>query len=216
MSKPKIKLAIADDHKVVVEGYQSLLEKHSGIEILFIAENGKALLQQLKSKTPDVVLLDIEMPLLDGMGALLEIGKHHAQLKVIVVSTFYHRSFIEAYIKAGARAFLSKTCSFKEVEHCILQVQKQGRYYSPHVQDVLNKAEARQAQQAQPAAAGRLNETERRILQLVCTHKTSQQIAQEMKLPKRSVDYYRQRMMQKLHCENVSALVMYAVENKLL
>ena len=217
MSMDKIRLAIADDHHVLTDGYTSLLKNHSKIKILFTVDNGKKLLEQLKIQMVDVVMLDIEMPVMDGMATLKEIRKRHENIKVIIITTFYHNSFMVAYAKAGANAFLPKTCMFNEVEKTILEVYKNTDYFSIEVSEVLARNAAIEEEEANASPdPSSLTEIELKIIKLVCDQKTSQQISDELVMPKRRIDYYRQRIMQKLNCNNISALVLYAVNNKLI
>jgi len=137
--KPKITIAIAEDHALLRDGTISILEKYDEFTVLFGAENGKDLMNKLETSIPDILLLDITMPVMDGMEALELIKIHYPQIKVIMHSSHYNRSYIKASFKAGAVAFLSKNCLVEEMIETIKLTHQNGFFYNKFVQDILDE-----------------------------------------------------------------------------
>ena len=128
MKKP-IHIAIVDDHVIVRQGLISLLAEYEEVNILFDANNGKELMDNLKSSKPDIVLLDIAMPIMNGKEALEKMQLKYPKIKVIVMSQYFHDEYIIEFIKAGASAFLPKNCDIDKLLDAINYVFEHGYYY---------------------------------------------------------------------------------------
>ena len=214
--KSKINIAIAEDHNVVLDGYASLLKGHPRINILFNSNNGKELIRQLKVKKPDIVLLDIEMPVMGGKAALEVLKKRFPKIKVIVISSYFHNSFVIDFINNGASGFLPKECNFKDIEQSIIKVAEKGSHYNNVVAEIMERAKAEDLLKGSGIDVNDLfTKTELRIIKLLCEEKTSIDIGSALSMTKRTVDWYRQKIMQKAKCSSFSALIIFAVTNKL-
>ena len=135
--KPKINIAIAEDHTLIRNGTISFLEKYSEFTVLFGAENGRDLMNKLETSIPDVLLLDISMPVMDGIEALQLIQVKYPQIKVIMYSSHYDRFYIKETIKEGAVGFLSKNCMMEEMVKAIKTAHETGFYHSAFVAEAL-------------------------------------------------------------------------------
>jgi DNA-binding NarL/FixJ family response regulator len=135
-----INVALAEDHVILREGLINLLnEEYEHIKVLFDVSNGRELLDELEESKPDVILLDIDMPVLNGKEALEEIKIKYPAIKVIMLSTHYNDSYIIEFIKMGASAYLSKASSMEEIVKAIDTVFEEGRYYDSGVLKALAK-----------------------------------------------------------------------------
>ncbi|MCZ8284655.1 MAG: response regulator transcription factor, partial [Bacteroidia bacterium] len=127
--KPKISIAIAEDHVLFRQGMVSLLTEEEDISIAFEAGNGQELLDSLKHTIPHVILLDISMPVMEGKEALTKIRELYPEVKVIMLSMYYESSYIAEYLAKGARAFLPKNCDIEKVIDAIRTVHQKGFYF---------------------------------------------------------------------------------------
>lgn len=139
--RPKIKVCIADDNKAIRESVSSILKYLDNIEVLFGAANGQELLDQLKKSKPDVIILDIDMPVMDGVQALAKIKTDYPDIKVIMYSTHNESLFIKELFERGANSFLPKNCDLDEFENAINGVYHDGFYHTLHVAKLLKKIE---------------------------------------------------------------------------
>jgi DNA-binding NarL/FixJ family response regulator len=217
MTKRKINIAIAEDHDLVLDGYAALLKNHPKLKVLILALNGKELVQQMANKKPDIILLDIEMPVMDGRETLRQVKKKYPATKIIVVTSHYHQSFMIDFIKNGACAFVPKNCKFAELEKTILKVNKDGVYFNEDVTKVLAKSLAEQNSGIEnPLLKGQFTKTELKIVKLLCEQNTIKQTADAMLIEPKVVEWYLQKIFRKTNCKNLTALLIFSVENGLV
>ena len=198
MKKP-IRIALVDDHVVVRRGVANLLNKEAGIKVAFDVSNGQELLNELKNNAVDVVLLDINMPILNGKQTLHALQAHHPDLKVIMLSMYEEKEIINEYKELGAHGFLSKTCSIDETVDVLFNVFYQGKQHVfPRSVDTVDSVKIDKVE---------LDERETIVLNLICEGKTSDEISKKIFRSKKTVDLIRTRLMQKFAVSNVVDLV---------
>jgi DNA-binding NarL/FixJ family response regulator len=198
--KKSIRIALVDDHKVVRRGVANLLNKEAGIKVEFDVSNGSELLAELKNHKIDVVLLDINMPIMNGKQTLLALKVHHPEIKVIMLSMYEEEAIIQEYLVLGASGFLAKNCSIDETVDSIFNVYYDGKQN-------ISKSEYLNENDDNYAPIIELDEREKIVLSLICEGKTSDEISQHIFRSKKTVDLIRTRLMQKFEASNVIDLV---------
>jgi DNA-binding NarL/FixJ family response regulator len=194
--KKTIRIALADDHIVVRRGLANLLNKEVGIKVEFDISNGSELIAELKNSAVDVVLLDINMPIMNGKQTLSALKIHYPDLKVIMLSMYEEEAIVNEYIALGAHGFLAKNCSIDETVDTIFNVFYEGKQHL--------KQDSVESKSPHNIA---LDERESIVLNLICEGKTSDEISQHIFRSKKTVDLIRTRLMQKFDASNVIDLV---------
>jgi DNA-binding NarL/FixJ family response regulator len=213
----KIKIAIADDYKIFREGLKVGLSADDAMEVVLEADNGEDLMKGLETITPDVILMDLKMPLMDGMEATREVRKKYPSIKVLVVSMYEDDKFIIHLMENGANGYLLKNTEPDEIRRSIYSVHENGYYFN----DLVNKALLKKLvlkNNLKPSFNQNveLTEREQEVLKLICEEKTAAEIAKEIFLSPRSVEGIRQRLIEKVGVRNSAGLVMFAVKNGLV
>ena len=217
MSDQLIKLAIADDHKIFRDGIRMALKDKEYLKILWEAEDGRDLMHKLKIKLPDVILMDIRMPEIDGINAISMIRKEYEVLKIIVLTMYDDQEMITKMMEMGANAYLTKTTDPEEIYQAILTCMNDDFYFN----DLVNKAvllklqHKKNVRQFYPNPV-KFNDKEMRILKLIAEDKTTEEISKEVFLSPRTLETIRQNMKQKVGAKTIAGLVMYGMRNKLL
>jgi DNA-binding NarL/FixJ family response regulator len=212
----KILIAIADDYKIFREGLKVGLSADDKLKVVLEADNGEELLKGLETVKPDVVLMDLKMPIMDGMEATKEIRKRFPELKVLVVSMYEDDKFIIHLMENGANGYLLKNAEPAEISRSIYSVYENGYYFN----DLVNKALLKKLvlkNNLKPSFNQNIDLTEREqeVLKMICEEKTAAEIAKEIFLSPRSVEGIRQRLIEKIGVRNTAGLVMFAVKNGL-
>jgi DNA-binding NarL/FixJ family response regulator len=212
-----IKVAIADDHKIFRDGIKMALTGKKFLRIIWEAEDGKDLMHKMRLKLPDVLLMDIRMPEMDGVNAISLLRKEYENVKVIVLTMYDDQEMITKMMEMGANAYLTKTTDPEEIYSAILTCMNDDFYFN----DLVNKAVLRRLQQKRPAKqyfpnAVNFSEKELRILKLIADDKTTEEISKEVYLSPRTIETIRQNMKTKVGAKTIAGLVMYAMRNKLL
>lgn len=213
-SRP-IKVAIADDHALFRAGVKTALSARKDIEMIAEADNGMQLLNLLKHVEPDVILLDIQMPLMDGITTLPEIRKLYPEIKVIILSMHNDHSMISKLMEVGANSYLTKNSDSETIYQAIKTCYEQEFFFN----DLTNKAllsglRTKKTDHTQEDV--QLNDKELRILKLMCEEKTTKEIADIVDISPRTVEAIRDKLKTKTGAKSMAGLVMYAVKNKLL
>ncbi len=206
--KTKIKIAITDDHPLMIEGIKTALSDTPEVEIFGEALNGKQLLLMLKTKQPDIVLLDIRMPELDGLDTLEIIQSKYPETKVIMLSQYSERRMIKKSIEFGAKGYLLKDCGKHNLIKAILKVALGGTCFEIYAYNYQIEIKTNGSCQ--------LSSREKEVLQLICKELTNNEIAGKLNISKITVDTHRARMMQKAGVKNVIGLYKWALENRLI
>jgi DNA-binding NarL/FixJ family response regulator len=209
-----ISIAIADDYKIFREGLKVGLSADENMEVVMEADNGEELMQALESCTPDVIIMDLKMPLLDGMEATKLVRKKYPSIKVLVVSMYEDDKFIIHLMENGANGYLLKNAEPDEIRRSIYAVHENGYYFN----DLVNKALLKKLvlkNNLKPSFNQNVELTEREleVLKLICEEKTAAEIAKQIFLSPRSVEGIRQRLIEKVGVRNSAGLVMFAVKS---
>ena len=210
-----IKILIADDHKIFREGLRALIEKQPGMEIIDEAENGRKAVQLVRELLPDVVIMDIAMPNLNGIEATRQIVAKAPNVKVIALSIHSDKRFVVEMLKAGATGYLLKDCAFEELAHAIRAVRANRNYLSPKIADMMIKDYVHLFPKTKLPVFSILTPRQREVLQLLSEGKTTSQIAQDLQVSVKTVETYRQQIMDKLDIHSIAELTKYAIREGL-
>jgi len=207
-----IKVAIADDHALFRTGVKTSLSTRKDIQMIAEAENGMQLLNLLKHLKPDVVLLDIHMPIMDGYSTLPEIKKLYPEIKVIMLSMNNDPSIITKMMEVGANSYLTKESDSETIYQAIRTCYEQEFFFN----DLTNKALLNGLRMKKPQEAAmpdvQLNDKEITILKLMCEEKSTKEIADMVDLSPRTVEAIRDKLKTKTGVKSMAGLVMYAVK----
>ena len=204
------KVLLVDDHKIVREGLRALLEAESDFEVVGEAGDGREANDLVSKCRPDVVVMDISMPGLDGVEAARRIRAREPDVKVVALSVHGEKQFVSGMLRAGASGYLLKTEAADDLVQAIRTVLAGGRYVSPRLVDsnVENYVQQLIEEGEQPVLTSR----EREVLRLISEGKTNRQIADELYLSEKTVDNHRQHIMAKLDLHNTAELTRYAIK----
>ncbi|MCO5242120.1 MAG: response regulator transcription factor [Chitinophagaceae bacterium] len=213
----EIKVAIADDHKIFRDGIKMAMSGKDYLKIIWEAEDGKDLMHKIKIKLPDVLLMDIRMPEMDGVNAISLIRKEYETIKIIVLTMYDDQEMISKMMEMGANAYLTKTTDPEEIYNAILTCMNDDFYFN----DLVNKAvllklqHKKQVKQYYPNPV-KFNEKELKILKLISEDKTTEEISKEVYLSPRTIETVRQNMKTKVGARTIAGLVMYGMRNRLI
>ena len=211
----KLKIYLVDDHKLFREGLKLLLSTQDFVHHIYEASNGREFLENLSFVDCDVVLMDIEMPEINGIDATREALKIKPGLKIIVLSMYGDEQYYYQMIDAGAKGFMLKNTGIENVITAIRKVAVGENFFSEELLfNILNTM--RDAKNEPDSRDTELSEREMEILCHVCKGKSNQEIADELFISKRTVDKHRANLLSKTGCRNTAALVMYAIKNKMI
>lgn len=212
-----IKLALADDHKIFRDGIRMALKNREFIKILWEADDGKDMMHKMKMKIPDVLLMDIHMPEIDGINAIQLLRREYEDVKIIVLSMYDDKEIITRMMEYGANAFLAKTTDADEIYRAILGCMNNDFYFNDLVNSaVLLKLQQKRSVRRYYPNTVKFNEKELKILKLISEDKTTEEISEDVFLSPRTVETIRQNMKMKVGAKTIAGLVMYAIRNKLL
>ena len=201
----KITVLLVDDHTVVREGLSALLGVEQDIEVIGEAADGRDALALAKKKLPEVVVMDVAMPILNGMEATRQIVKSCPDTAVLVLSSYTHAECVQQLLKAGAAGFLAKQTAANELPKAIREVRRGNRFFSPAI--------TRQLQQEAKAANTELTFREAEVLQLVAEGLSNKQSASELGISIKTIEKHRQQVMNKLNIHEAAGLTRYALAN---
>ncbi|MBW7846769.1 MAG: response regulator transcription factor [Bacteroidales bacterium] len=209
-----IKIIIADDHKMVVDGLKSILETDHFSQIISTAANGQELLHLLSLVEPDLVLMDIDMPVMNGLVAMQEIKRLYPNVKVIVLTMHEEGALVKKMIDMGAKGFLFKNSDKGELFTAVETVVNGGSYissdliYHPAKDQKLNHEEGNS-----PFLGTILTDREVEILRLIASGLSNKEIGDKLFISHRTVDTHRTNIMKKLEVNNIAGLIRYAIRN---
>lgn len=212
----KIRIGLVEDHEMVRQGLAALIDTEPSLKVVFDVANGAELLEIIKFKRADVVLLDIEMPLVDGKTALKKLSASYPDLSVVMLTAHTTIDDVVDCIALGAKGFLPKHADFDKVIDAVFSVFEKGFYFDDFVtkslvREIVVKREKILDQQLQ---ALKLQEIE--IIRLVCEGLTNRQIAEKLFLSKRTVEGHRIRIAEKTKTSNIVELVLYAIRHGII
>ncbi|MBI5856166.1 MAG: response regulator transcription factor [Sphingobacteriales bacterium] len=208
----KIKLLVAEDHSIVREGIVSLLQAEPSFEVVATAGNGKEVVELLSRYEPDVCLLDISMPLMDGMETASWIREKKPQIKIIMLTTYNDKEIVSEMIHAGVSGYLLKNSDKQELAEAVHRVMKGRHYFSEEVENIILKGLTEKKQEEVIPLTAR----EMEIVQLLAKEYTNDKIAGELHISYRTVESHRKNIMQKTKSHNLAGLLKYAYGRGLL
>lgn len=212
-----IRYAIADDHKLFRRGVIAVLEDMPALKLVLEAENGRDLLNNLAKAKPDIILLDLKMPEMDGIETAIEIRKQNNDVKIIVISMLDDEKYVIHLMEIGANGYLLKNAEPEEIKTAILTAYENGYYFN----DFVNKALLRKIvhkTQLKPVFNKNIELTDREleVLKLICQEQTANEISKLIFLSPRTVEGIRTKLLEKIGVKNTAGLVMYAVKNRIV
>ncbi len=219
MASNLIKIAIADDHKIFRDGIKMALSNKENLKILWEAEDGKDMMHKIEIKMPDVLLMDIRMPEIDGINAIQILRKEYQSVKIIVLTMYDDHQMISKMMEMGANAYLTKTTDPEEIYEAILTCMNEDFYFNDLVNaavmgKLMQKKSVRQIYgDSLPIT---FSEKEIKILQLLSEDKTTEEISKQIFLSPRTIETIRQNMKSKVNAKTIGGLIMYAMRNKLI
>ncbi len=206
-----IKILLADDHRIMRSGLHSLLDKEPDMEVVAEAENGRMTVQLARKLSPDVVIMDISMPDLNGIEASRQILSDAPDIKVVALSMHSDEQFVVEMLDAGASGYLLKDCALEELCLAIRAVVANQYYLSPGIASILVKDYRRELSRAKPPGSPGLTPREREVLQLVAEGNSSKKIASLLYVSVKTVEAHRHQIMDKLNIHSVAELTKYAI-----
>lgn len=214
-----IKIAIADDHKIFRDGIKMALAGKENLKMLWEAEDGKDLMHKVAIKKPDVLLMDIRMPEIDGINAIEMLRKEYEDIKIIVLTMYDDQQMISKMMEMGANAYLTKTTDPEEIYEAILTCMNDDFYFNSLVNNavmgkLIQKKNVRHHYGS--AVPINFNEKEIKILQLLAQDKTTEEISKIIFLSPRTIETIRQNMKSKVGAKTIAGLIMYGMRNKLI
>lgn len=209
------KVILVDDHKIVRDGLRSLLEKQSDMEVIAEAENGRQAVQLARKLAPQVIIMDVALPDLNGIEAAAQIKAEVPAVKILFLSMHSDRRFVTRALQAGASGYLIKDCAWDELVGAIRSVVANRVYLSPAITGVIVEEYLHQASAKLPLDSPLLTAREREVLQLIAEGKSTKEIAAHLHVSVKTVETYRRLIMEKLNIHSVAELTKYAVREGL-
>lgn len=217
MSADTINVAIADDHKIFRKGVILSLKSFHNIKFILEAENGEELIKGIEKEQPDIVLLDLRMPVKDGIETTKYLNKYFPKIRVLILTMYEDERFVGHLMDSGANGYLLKSTDAAEIKQAIMDVMETGFYLNNFVNRVLIKKNYAK-QKFNPSLNSQIviSEREKEVLSLVCMEFTASEIAQKMDLSPRTVEAIKDRLMERFGVKNSVGLVFFAMKNSLI
>ena len=214
-SGKKIRVVLVDDHEIVRSGLRALLQTHPGIEVVGEASEGRRAVELVKDSLPDVLVMDVRMPGLNGIDASRQALAAKPDLKIIALSANCDERSTSAMLRAGAVGYVSKEAAYEELVAAILSVVKGVVYLSPAIVSTLVHSVKNEGEPVPETSFGRLSMREREILQLIAEGKATKEIALILGVSIKTAETHRRNIMEKLNLDNVAELTKYAIREGL-
>ena len=213
--KMTTRILLADDHKILRNGLRSLLEEQPDMQVVAEAENGRKTVRLAREVKPDVVIMDISMPDLNGIEATRKVLAERPGTRVIALSMHSDRQMVRGMLRAGASGYLIKDCAFEELTQCIRAVVSNRVYLSPRITSIVVEEIVRQKSKDDQSAFTDLTPREREIVQLLAEGKSTKQIAALLFVSVKTVNTHRAQIMDKLDIHSIAELTKYAIREGL-
>ncbi len=208
-----IKIVITDDHRMFRESLRKILTIENVAEVIAEASNGIELLELLDEYHPQIILMDISMPGMDGIEATKKAIEKQPDVKVLTLSSFGDEKYYFSMVEAGAKGFVLKSAGIVELKNAIAEIAKGGSWFSTElIQKVITNLNAKPKKKI----VSTLSERELEILKLICESLTNEQIAKKINISFDTVKWHRANILDKTACTNTAGLVIYAIRNKLI
>ena len=211
----RVKILLVDDHQILRSGLRELLGQKTDFEVVAEAENGREAIKLCRELLPNIVIMDITMPDLNGMDATRQIVEECPGTKVIILSVHSEQRFVAEVIKAGASGYILKDCDFNEIISAIDTVSSDRIYLCSPIATVVRNDYLKHLTKAETESSSALTAREREVLQLIAEGKSTKEIAFSFHLSVKTVEAHRQRIMEKLEIRNIADLTKYAIREGL-
>ncbi|KPA15784.1 LuxR family transcriptional regulator [Candidatus Magnetomorum sp. HK-1] len=211
-----IKILLADDHKITRDGLCVLINGQSNMKVVGEAENGRSAVEMAFQLTPNVIVMDINMPELNGIDATHKIIKELPDTKIIILSMYSDKRYIIGALKAGVAGYLLKNCAFDELLNAINTVIKNKRYMSAEIADLVMEGYAHSLVSNEPAGISILTTREREVLQLIAEGVKTNEIASKLFVSVKTISTHRRQIMEKLNTDNIADLIKFALKEGLI
>lgn len=213
----KIRVLLADDHTIVREGVSALLEISPEIEIVGEAGNGTEAMEIARKRPVDLILMDLDMPVMGGLEATRNICKEFPQTKVLILTQYDHKEHVLSILEAGAHGFLNKSAASSELVSAIRAVYRGDAYLTPSAtKHLVESYQLEAAQQKKDDPYEQLTEREKEVFRLLAEGHTAREIADLLVISPKTVDSHRSRLMSKLDLQNRVELIKYALRRKII
>jgi DNA-binding NarL/FixJ family response regulator len=210
-----MKILLADNHKLFCEGLHTLLEKDPLIEIVGEANNGRMAVRLARDLAPELVIMDVGMPELNGMEATRQIRSEMPNIKILAVSMHADRQYVAGMLSAGASGYVLKDSAFGELTEAIQVVRKGGRYLSPNIIDVVVDDYVQRLSPASGSILEQLSAREREVLQMIAEGYATVDIATRLCVSRKTIETHRKNLMIKLNLHSVAELTKFAIQEGL-
>jgi len=210
-----IRILLADDHRITRQGLRSLLDEQSDMEVVAEAEEGRTAVRLVRELLPDVVIMDVSMPDLNGMEAARQIKGEFSNVKMVALSMHSDSLFVTEMLRSGASGYLLKDCAFEELAGAIRTVVAGKTYLSPSISGVVLDDYLHRLSKADFSGSDVLTNREREVLQLLAEGKSTKQIALKLHISAKTVETHRRQTMNKLDIHTVAELTKYAIRKGL-
>lgn len=212
-----IKILIADDHTIMAEGLKSLFDDEPDIKVITTVSNGLEALKVLEKEEIDVILLDIDMPKMNGIECAREILVSYPETKIAILTMHHEKSLIKSFIKMGVSAYMLKTIPGEELNLAIKTIHKGGEYFNADVtKALLNKKEKENVALEINPVVSQLTTREIEVMKLISGGMTNSQIGEKLFISPRTADAHRTNIMKKIDVHNVAGIVRFAFKNNLM
>ncbi len=211
----EVKIMIVDDHQIIIDGLKALLDDVEGIRVVITASNGREAFDMLKIFSVDVILMDIDMPVMDGLQATKAIKEKKSSPFIIILSMHLQKGMVEDLIKMGVDGYLLKNSDKEQLTNAIFQVASGKKYFGPDVTLTL-LGDDKSAKSKSPDIAIGLTDRELEIMKLIADGYTNKEIGDKLFISHRTVDTHRTNMMKKLNVNNVAGLINFAIRKGLI
>lgn len=210
-----IKIVIADDHRMFIDGLKALLKTQKQFSITGEALNGKQLLEILGNTAADIILMDVNMPEMDGIEATKQVKLHYPQIKVLMLTMFNTRDYIEKLLRAGADGYILKNTGKEELTIAIETIMRGESFFSKEVTEKIMEGLQKKKNQENDPMMTELTEREKDVLKLIVEELTTNEISETLHISPHTVETHRKNLISKLQVKNIAGLVKYAIQHGL-
>ncbi len=210
-----IRIILADDHKLMRDGLHALLEREKGLEVIATAENGRVAVQLTRKLSPDVVVMDVSMPEMNGIEASRQILSEKPDTRIVALSMHSDRRFVEGMLRAGVSSYVLKDSPIEELSYAIRAVMENRAYFSQEIAQTVVKGYLSKLDTSEEAVAPLLTPREREVLQLIAEGKKTKQVAELLSVSVKTIETHRRQIMEKLNLRSIAQLTKFAIREGL-